>query len=196
MKFEPFDYYGSIVPGMSWHKITYNKETGLGTYILKMDPETKSLHHEHTNNISAFSTYQHNFFDYLFSNVLPMYLTSYIFPLYEIQFFIFLIFKIVVEIAGHLGKIINSSSFIQCLWRPQLLGSELYARDHYIHHAEFKYNYSKRFKIWDKVFGTYKTDNKIIKKENILFNKKSIIIENEYIRYGLFALILSICYFI
>ena len=45
VKFEPFDNYGSVVPGMNWHKITYNKETGQGTYILKMDPETKSLHH-------------------------------------------------------------------------------------------------------------------------------------------------------
>ena len=49
VKFEPFDSYGSAVPGMNWHKITYNKDTGLGTYILKMDPETKSLPHEHTN---------------------------------------------------------------------------------------------------------------------------------------------------
>ena len=34
---------------MSWHKITYNKETGQGTYVLKMDPGAKSLSHEHTN---------------------------------------------------------------------------------------------------------------------------------------------------
>ena len=31
LKFEPFDNYGSAVPGMSWHKITYNKEVGQGT---------------------------------------------------------------------------------------------------------------------------------------------------------------------
>ena len=49
VKFEPFDNYGSVVPGMNWHKITYNKETGQGTYILKMDPETKSLPHLHIN---------------------------------------------------------------------------------------------------------------------------------------------------
>ena len=49
VKFEPFDNYGSVVPGINWHKITYNKETGEGTYILKMDPETKSLHHRHEN---------------------------------------------------------------------------------------------------------------------------------------------------
>jgi len=49
LKFEPFDNYGSAVPGMNWHKITYNKETGQGTYVLKMDPGAKSLIHEHTN---------------------------------------------------------------------------------------------------------------------------------------------------
>ena len=49
VKFEPFDNYGSVVPGMNWHKITYNNETGQGTYILNMDPETKSLPHQHIN---------------------------------------------------------------------------------------------------------------------------------------------------
>jgi len=49
VKFEPFNNYGVAVPGMSWHKITYSKENGQGTYILKMEPGTKSLTHEHTN---------------------------------------------------------------------------------------------------------------------------------------------------
>ena len=49
VKFEPFDNYGSAVPGMSWHKITYSKESGQGSYILKMNPETKSLPHQHKN---------------------------------------------------------------------------------------------------------------------------------------------------
>ena len=49
VKFEPFDNYGSAVPGMSWHKITYSKESGQGTYILKMNPGTKSSPHQHTN---------------------------------------------------------------------------------------------------------------------------------------------------
>jgi anti-sigma factor ChrR (cupin superfamily) len=49
VKFQPFDNYGSVIPGMSWNKITYNKETGEGTYILKMDPGAKSLPHKHTN---------------------------------------------------------------------------------------------------------------------------------------------------
>ena len=49
VKFEPFDSYGATVPGMSWHKISYNKEIGQGSYILKMEPGAKSLSHKHIN---------------------------------------------------------------------------------------------------------------------------------------------------
>jgi len=49
VKFKPFDNYGSPIPGMSWHKITYNVKTGQGTYILKMKPGAKSKFHKHVN---------------------------------------------------------------------------------------------------------------------------------------------------
>ena len=48
VKFEPFDNYGSPIAGMSWHKISYDKENGgQGSYLLKMDPNAKSLPHIH-----------------------------------------------------------------------------------------------------------------------------------------------------
>ena len=49
VKFEPFDNYGNSIPGMSWHKISYNKETGQGSYVLKMEPGAKSLLHKHVS---------------------------------------------------------------------------------------------------------------------------------------------------
>ena len=49
LNFKPFDNYGEVVPGMSWHKISYNKENGgQGTYVLKMEAGAKSLPHVHT----------------------------------------------------------------------------------------------------------------------------------------------------
>jgi anti-sigma factor ChrR (cupin superfamily) len=49
VEFVPFDNYGSPVTGMSWHKISYDKKKGgQGTYLLKMDPNAKSLLHMHT----------------------------------------------------------------------------------------------------------------------------------------------------
>ena len=48
LKFKPFDNYGEPIKGMSWHKISYDKQNGgFGTYILKMDPDAKSLPHVH-----------------------------------------------------------------------------------------------------------------------------------------------------
>ena len=49
LEFEPFDNYGEPIKGMSWHKISYEKEKGQGSYILKMDPGAKSIPHEHVS---------------------------------------------------------------------------------------------------------------------------------------------------
>ena len=49
LKFEPFDNYGKPIEGMSWHKISYEKEKGQGSYILKMEPGAKSIPHEHVS---------------------------------------------------------------------------------------------------------------------------------------------------
>ena len=49
VKFEPFDNYGRPIDRISWHKISYNKESGQGSYILKMEPGAKTVPHEHTN---------------------------------------------------------------------------------------------------------------------------------------------------
>ena len=151
-------------------------------------------HHHHTYNISVFSTYQHSVVDLLCSNVVPMYLTSLIIPLSVPQFFIFLLCKTFIEISGHSGTHIKNSAFIQCIWIPRLFGIELYSKDHYIHHAIFNYNYGKRFTIWDKVFGTYKKDDKIEKEEGEFFDKKITIISNKYMRFGLLTILLGVGY--
>ena len=49
LNFEPFDNYGKSIEGMSWHKISYDKKKGQGTYVLKMEPGAKSIPHEHIN---------------------------------------------------------------------------------------------------------------------------------------------------
>ena len=46
--FKPFNNYGSVIPGMSWCKISYDKKKGgQGSYLLKMEPGAKSLPHQH-----------------------------------------------------------------------------------------------------------------------------------------------------
>ena len=48
LKFQPFNKYGVSVKGWTWHKISFNKKNGFGTYISKLDPETKTLPHIHS----------------------------------------------------------------------------------------------------------------------------------------------------
>ena len=48
LKFVPFDKYGEPIKGWSWHKISFDDETNFGTYISKLEPETKTLPHIHT----------------------------------------------------------------------------------------------------------------------------------------------------
>ena len=49
LKFTPFNSYGKTISGMSWHKISFNQNTGVGSYILKMAPGARSLKHRHQN---------------------------------------------------------------------------------------------------------------------------------------------------
>ena len=48
LNFEPFDKYGLKIKGWAWHKISFDEKTNFGTYISKLDPETKTLPHLHT----------------------------------------------------------------------------------------------------------------------------------------------------
>ena len=50
LKFEPFDRYGSVIPGMSWHKVSYDDQTNNGIYISKLEPGTKTLPHIHSGH--------------------------------------------------------------------------------------------------------------------------------------------------
>ena len=50
LNFKPFDRYGKVIQGMSWHKISYNDDTHIGSYISKLEPGTKTIPHRHTKN--------------------------------------------------------------------------------------------------------------------------------------------------
>ena len=47
LKFKPFNKYGEIVKGWSWHKISFDDKTNFGTYISKLEPGTKTIPHKH-----------------------------------------------------------------------------------------------------------------------------------------------------
>jgi len=124
-------------------------------------------HHKFKHPISIL-TFYHNPLDLIITNCIPLVLSLIIFPYLTLfQFNIFLFYKTFIEISGHCGKkIYPNGSFSQFIWLPKFLNITLYSEDHNLHHAKNTCNYSKRFSLWDKLFGTY--ESIVTKKLNIV----------------------------
>jgi Delta7-sterol 5-desaturase len=113
-------------------------------------------HHEDHININILTTFKSTYLEVIFTTFIPLVITSYIYPLSMIQYHIFNVTRLLVELQGHSALIFRTKSFLQCSWLPMLFGIESCSGDHFNHHAKINCNYSKRFKLWDIVFGTYK----------------------------------------
>lgn len=120
----------------------------------------KNLHKKHHKfkHPTAITTYYQSPLDLILSNLIPHMLTlSLIKPLSLFQYIMLLTYKTNIEISGHLGKRLNpTSSFTQFIWLPRWLKIESYTETHDLHHSMNNCNYSKRFVLWDKLFGTFR----------------------------------------
>ena len=45
--FKPYDLEGPVQPDMSWLPISFRKETGVGSYVMRMQPGAKTIAHDH-----------------------------------------------------------------------------------------------------------------------------------------------------
>lgn len=139
-----FDFFHYIT-----HRLLHNKH--LYKYLHKK-------HHKFKHPISIITFYQDPL-DLMITNSIPTILSILLVSkISYLQFNFILVYKNFIEISGHTGKIIHPAcSFSQCIWLPKLLNMELYTHDHDLHHSLNNCNYSKRFSLWDKLFGTYKS---------------------------------------
>jgi len=119
----------------------------------------KYLHKKHHkfNHPTLITTFYQDPIDLLITNSIPTMLSLLIIPkISYLHFQTIITYKNFIEIGGHVGKeSFPTSSFPQCIWLPKLLQIELYTEDHDLHHSANNCNYSKRFSLWDKAFGTY-----------------------------------------
>jgi sterol desaturase/sphingolipid hydroxylase (fatty acid hydroxylase superfamily) len=117
----------------------------------------QSIHKEHHKDIliSPLTTYHQNGVDLLFTNTLPLLLASYMIPTSSLFVCVMMWYKTILEVGGHLGKVTKANSFPQCIWLPRWLKIELKSEEHNLHHRNPMRNFSKRFSIWDKAFGTF-----------------------------------------
>lgn len=115
-------------------------------------------HHRHQYPTPIIAFYQDPI-DLLITNSLPTLITLALLPNTFSLFVLVLFFtyKSHIEICGHCGKDLPTTpAFPQFIWLPRSLGIELYTHQHDKHHTLNNCNYSKRFSIWDRVFGTLK----------------------------------------
>ncbi len=117
-------------------------------------------HHKFAHPTSIITYYQEPL-DLILTNSIPTILTLCLIPkVTYFQYTLILLYKSYIEISGHVGKkLYPMSSFTQFIWLPRLLKIELYGEDHDNHHSKNNCNYSKRFSLWDKAFGTYYDKN-------------------------------------
>jgi sterol desaturase/sphingolipid hydroxylase (fatty acid hydroxylase superfamily) len=120
------------------------------------------IHHKFENPTAETTFYIHPG-DLILAYSIPIVISCMIINPSTFEFQLISMYLTYQEIGGHLGKqMYPTSSFPQFIWLPRLLGIELYTEDHDLHHSKFKWNYSKRFVIWDKVFGTFKSNVNVL----------------------------------
>lgn len=62
------------------------------------------------------------------------------------------------EFYGHAGVTHKGRNFGPAPFVPRLLGWELHAADHQRHHIQASCNFSKRFNVFDRLFGTWSAE--------------------------------------
>jgi sterol desaturase/sphingolipid hydroxylase (fatty acid hydroxylase superfamily) len=133
------------------HYIAHRYKT-LYTFIHKK-------HHKFPNPIAITTFYQEPidlFLTNSFPTLMSLFLTTFMFNISPFSLALFLTYKNFIEICGHTGYVsYPTPSFPQFIWLPKLLGIELYTESHDYHHSLNNCNYSKRFALWDRVFGTF-----------------------------------------
>jgi sterol desaturase/sphingolipid hydroxylase (fatty acid hydroxylase superfamily) len=114
------------------------------------------IHHYH-NHPRIINTYYQHPVDLILVDCVPTVLSFYLMKGYfnKFQMYLVFVYKSFIEISGHSGKHLSASCFPLCVWLPRALGIELYTIDHDLHHSTSIVNFSKRFKLWDIVFGTF-----------------------------------------
>lgn len=120
---------------------------------------------------SPLTTYDHSPWDIVLSNTLPALVAFAVVDcvglgsMDAMELNLLFAYKSYVEVAGHSGVDVKPRSFPQFVWLPGSIpclagdtdysGIAIHTREHDWHHAVLRSNFSKRFRVWDVVFGTY-----------------------------------------
>ena len=114
------------------------------------------VHHNQKQKLVPLDTFVQHPIDIICTNMIPFICSIYLINGYH-EYKYISAYKLYTEIAGHSGGLEDSSTtcFPLCVYIPRVMDIQLSVRDHTMHHQVGKGNYSKRFTLWDKLFGTY-----------------------------------------
>ncbi|CAI5726560.1 hypothetical protein KXD40_002261 [Peronospora effusa] len=112
-------------------------------------------HHLHLHPCPL-STYEQDGFDLCLTNVLPFCLAWSLGSFSDLQLHLLFAYKTYVEVAGHSGLDIKGFSFPQMPLLNSATSLCLRVHDHDVHHTHPRWNFAKRFSLWDKLFRTYR----------------------------------------
>ncbi|OWZ17941.1 hypothetical protein PHMEG_0008042 [Phytophthora megakarya] len=113
-------------------------------------------HHLHLNPCPL-STYEQDGFDLCLTNVLPFCLAWSLGSSFStLQLHMLFAYKTYVEVAGHSGLNIKGFSFPQMPLLNSISSICLRVHDHDLHHTHPRWNFAKRFSLWDKLFRTFR----------------------------------------
>ncbi|KAL4170236.1 hypothetical protein KRP22_011140 [Phytophthora ramorum] len=113
-------------------------------------------HHQHLHPCPL-STYEQDGVDLCLTNVLPFCLAwSLGVSFSDLQLHLLFAYKTYVEVAGHSGLEIKGFSFPQMPLLNNITSICLRVHDHDLHHTHPRWNFAKRFSLWDKLFRTFR----------------------------------------
>lgn len=114
--------------------------------------------HHTEHHPTPWTTYEQTVMDIVLTNLIPVLITLLTGPRLTIfQLHLFLTYKSLGEVNGHNGVASKGKSFPQFPILGFCTNICLEAADHHEHHRVLIGNYSKRFRVWDDVFGTYRS---------------------------------------
>ena len=114
------------------------------------------LHHRHTHDVSLISALQMGPLDVIATHTLPVLGALWLVPLAPgIELSIAKTYLLFQEFYGHAGVEHRGRNFGPAPGVARALGIELRAEDHQRHHISAHVNFSKRFSLFDRLFGTW-----------------------------------------
>ncbi|KAG3118239.1 hypothetical protein PI124_g3446 [Phytophthora idaei] len=124
----------------------------------------KNVHKQHHLHLHPcpLSTYEQDGIDLCLTNVLPFCLAWILgFSFSDLQLHLLFAYKTYVEVAGHSGLDIKGFSFPQMPLVNNLTSICLCVHDHDLHHTHPRWNFAKRFSLWDRLFCTFRAGKQL-----------------------------------